>query len=209
MTLVASPCQSNASPGFTLLEVLVVIMLITLVMTLLIQGLSFIFDIRQKVRDNLLSAKPIILQEQFLRTVLSAMTADSIKGDSRFDGSPEKITGLTLAPLLSPQGVPSVVELSIEQQDTTCTLRYREPPFPPITLGQWEGSRCRFTYLTDKGKLSPEWRIAKDRLVQIPDGIFFQVEHNDGSIPFTLFTAIQGRRLARFYRTEFFDSEGI
>ena len=58
-------CTNNwihRTEGFTLLEVLVVLMLISLVTALLMQGLGLIFHIRQSIRDTLLADKPLILQ---------------------------------------------------------------------------------------------------------------------------------------------------
>jgi general secretion pathway protein J len=195
--------------GFTLLEVLVVLMIISLAVTLLIQGLSSVLQIRQKVRDNLLATKPAILQQTFLRTLLSSMASDDIKGKHRFTGTAQKITGFSLAPLLSPQGVPVLVELHIEQKDEACTLHYAEPGSPSLLLGTWQQSRCHFSYLADEKKMSVEWVPPAGELIQLPSGIAFHVENTEGDQVFYLFAAIQGRKLARFYIADYFDSDSI
>lgn len=205
-------CTNNwihRTEGFTLLEVLVVLMLISLVTALLMQGLGLIFHIRQNIRNTLLADKPLILQHTFLRSTLSAMTADDINGKHRFTGTAQEITGLTLAPLLSLQGIPLPVELSIKRQEDSCLLRYSESGSTPIILGRWPHSRCRFSYLTEHGKEQDEWSGAGDKAIQLPTAIAFQVENKAGDTFFFLFASITGRRLARTYAPEYFNADSI
>ncbi len=199
----------HRSSAFTILEVLVVLVLISLVTALVMQGLSAVFQIRQKIRNTLLVDKPIILQHVFLRSTLSAMTADDIKGEHRFAGTAQKITGLTLAPLLSPQGIPLPVELSIQRQKDSCLLRYTEFGSPPIILGHWPHGRCHFSYFAEHEKEQTEWNSSGSKLLQLPSAVSFQVENETGDKVFFLIAAITGRRLARTYVPEYFNADSI
>lgn len=196
--------------GFTVLEVLLVLILISLMTFLLMQGLGIMLHIRQTIRDTPLASTPVRLQQAFLRSTLSAMTADDIRGKHRFIGTARKISGLTLAPLLAPQGVPMPVELAIEEQENSCRLRYTEFGSAPIILGDWPHSHCRFSYLaTPLEQEQSEWSNSGDELIQLPAGIFFQVEDQSGKPIFFLFEAINGRRLARTYLSEYFQADSI
>lgn len=197
------------SSGFTMLEVLVVLVLISLVTALVMQGLSAVFQIRQKIRDTLLVNKPVTLQQAFLRSTLSAMTADDIKGEHRFTGTAQKITGLTLAPLLSLQGIPLSVELSVQRQEDSCLLRYTESGSPPIILGRWLHDHCYFSFFAEQGKEQSEWNSSGNKLVQLPSAISFQVENETGDKVFFLIAAITGRRLARTNAPEYFNAGSI
>ncbi len=199
--------QRGSSCGFTLLEVLVVLMLISLAMALLMQGLSNMLQIRERVRDNLLAAKPIMHQEALLRAALSGLTADGIKGGNRFLGTKTKLSGITLTSLLSPPGVPVAVEMLIEKENGRCILRYTEGERTSLVMGRWAGEQCGFAYFSEKAEPLDEWSSGNYDLIQLPSGIIFTVDGDDGKNLYSLFAAIEGRRIARHFVPDYFDPQ--
>ncbi len=203
---------SSHQKGFTLLETLAVLVILTLVMTLLLEGLSSVYQIRTSLGNNLLSKGPRqLLHQHWLRTIISNMTADSAIGSHKFSGSETRLQGLTLAPLFGKPGVPTPVSLKIKQEkNDACVLFYKEEGQELLQLGKWQQAKCNFSYLNSEGKNSEQQQHfqttkqyqPKDGM-QLPQGVLFTVINERKEPVYTIFSAITGYRENRVFFAEF------
>ncbi len=209
--MICTPRQN----GFTLLETLVVLFILSLVMTLLMQGIANIYRIRTSLGNTIINANPEVLRRQWLQNVMTAMTADSSNGSHKFTGTATEITGLTLSPLLGRSGVATPVQLVINQrEDNSCSLIYKEEGQQPLQLGSWQQAECHFSYSSagnshyrnnnrEKQIFHSNWQYDKKHLLQLPDGILFTVTNNRKEHLSTLFAAVASRKQDRILFSEF------
>ncbi len=202
--------RAGRTHGFTLLETLAVLFLLALIMFLLMEGLASVCHIRRSLKENIINSRPNVLRHHWLRTVLSAMTADGKDGSHQFSGSADRISGLTLAPLFDSAGVPVPITLHIDRgkEGTACNLIYSEElSGQTLQLGHWPDAACSFTCLIRKTKttstteppladLQSRWTVDEDHRIQLPEAINFEVKRKEQYL-FTLFADIQSRRTSR------------
>ncbi|MGQ3075407.1 MAG: prepilin-type N-terminal cleavage/methylation domain-containing protein [Ferrovibrionaceae bacterium] len=148
-------CRREA--GMTLLEVLVVVVLVGMLATAAFEGLSRIFDLRQRLGAWIDLAGDNAITSSWLRDSLAGVVPEYENGPNPFRGSERSVRGLTIAGLRSRPGVPVPFEWRIAEGRQSA-LEYREGLDPSFRqYWQWEGQRGRFVYVAEDGKTYPTW----------------------------------------------------
>ncbi len=141
----------------TLLEVLVVVVLVGMLATAAFEGLSRLFDLRQRLGAWIDLAGDNAITSSWLRDSLASVVPEYENGPNPFRGAERSVQGLTIGGLRSRPGVPVPFEWRITE-GRQATLEYREgqdPDFRPYW--RWEGGAGRFTYVAEDGKTYPTW----------------------------------------------------
>lgn len=178
--------------GFTLLEVLVVLVITSMLSLLLIDGIGQVLSIEQRMSARLRESRVSQLQEYWLRQVIAGVHAHS---DYPFEMSQERIAGMTLAPLSADPGIPTAFELAIVNLVETTELRYREGQGDFYTL--WEVANTqlvnppRFFVLSEQGTYETRWR-SKQGGQEWPPGLALRIEGIESTAFWHL--AVEGRR---------------
>ena len=150
------PCNSR---GFTLLEVLVVLVLVSLTMTMLMQGVLYTLQLRtqflvqqQRLREN-------FLPESWFRSSSAALAPARADSPEAFQGDRAGFRGLSLAPLLGEPGVPVRIEWRLTSNDGQQLLQYRqEDREDVIAVSAWpEAAHVELDYLDGNGRWSERW----------------------------------------------------
>lgn len=156
------PQHNDFSPrygtrGFTLLEILVVLVLASLVTTLLMQGLSHVANLRLRFLSQLELQQNGELRSIWFHRLCSAITPDQPTGHYFFSGNTKELHGLTLAPLLGEAGVPTPLRLYLEEKDGRIHLFYKERDGAALEIGNWSAADGGFSYLDSGRQWQRQW----------------------------------------------------
>ena len=143
--------------GFTLLEVLIVLVLLSLVVSLLAAGLSMTFSLRERLLEQQQQLRVQTLESHWFRSVCSSFTPEQKPGGEHFSGTPLRIQGLALSPLLSAAGAPRRVELLLEQQGPVVVLQYRQDTGKLLEIGRWQADSGSFVFFDSEWKQQDRW----------------------------------------------------
>ena len=154
-TLAVKPSER----GFTLLEVLVVLVITSLISVVLIQGFALVLGARTSVQNKIVGLEQIILKKNIFLEPLRGILPDYPDRPNVFHGETRVVRGLTVRPLQSRLGTPVGFTMSLDydsQHDET-ELTYQEQGFAPQTLGRWEGTDGAFRYRDQAGPWLEAW----------------------------------------------------
>ena len=182
--------------GFTLLEVLVVLLIVSLISTMLVQGISMVLSLRYRFLAQLNCQQKDVLQSHWFREVCTAFTPEQSGAGGIFAGTGKQIHGLSLAPLLGKPGVATQVDFNLERKADEMVLSYREDGGEPIDIGRWPAVEGTFNYIDAEGRRRDQWPPASlDTAAQLPDAVMLRVDSARG--PLAWFVAIPGRHQPR------------
>lgn len=174
------PFKPNPSPnyfshGFTLLEMLVVLVLVGLISMLLLESFTYILHLRSRFLEQLDDSQRGILQEYWFRSTLAGIITDYEDGQSIFQGQPRELSGLTLAALDMQVGIPTSFAWQLQYTDGITTLRYQNSQGDYWEVAKWSGDSGEFQYMSMEGEWHKQWPPQFGlKALQIPKMILFQ-----------------------------------
>jgi prepilin-type N-terminal cleavage/methylation domain-containing protein len=146
--------------GFTLLEVLVVLVILTLLMTFLFQTLNHVATARVHILRQLNTFQQGAIQEFWFRHSTAGLIADypDIEDNQAFKGTDRRFSGLTTAALHADAGVPTAFAWAIVEEKGQNVLQYQADSDTWSVL-HWpgEGYGVGFQYLDREGKWHDAW----------------------------------------------------
>jgi prepilin-type N-terminal cleavage/methylation domain-containing protein len=142
--------------GFTLVEVLVTLVLLSMVAAIVFGSLGQVLDARARLRPYLDKSEETALVASWFRQTVQALIADYDTGKNRFAASANVFSGLTASPLLGPAGTPTAFTwaLNYDPASDLTVLEYREKPSNTVEVARWSGKDAVFSYYSQDG----EWR---------------------------------------------------
>src|SRR5437762_9685573 len=90
--------------GFTLVEVLVTLVLLSMVAAVVFGSLAQVLDARARLRPYLDRSEETVLTASWFRQTVQALIADYDTGKNRFIATSTEFSGLTASPLIGPPG---------------------------------------------------------------------------------------------------------
>lgn len=184
--------------GFTLLEVLVVLIIVSLVGVLLMQGLSHAFAIRGRLQAELREQqRGSLIEAWFRQTVRSLAPTEPFEGKP-FAGSADRFEGISFAPLQGSNGSARRVGWSLIRSGSEVWLEYAEEGTVRWRLrrvGSAKGEEPQFHYLDSEGRLHRRWPPEQPVPEVLPAGIALV---GAGAVrPLMWVQAIDGRKRLR------------
>lgn len=154
--------------GFTLMEALVVLVIVSLAVGTMFQMLGAYRIARERV-----AAQASGLGREAL---FRAWFTDSIHGlmpmpDAPFDGGVDGFEGMTLNPLLAAAGAPTRIAWSIEDGEDAWVVRYTEDGKERWSLPVRSTTRPRFAYYAADGREVASWPPPSGLQVALPASI--------------------------------------
>lgn len=137
--------------GFSVLEALVTLVILAMVTTVMMQGLFFTLDVRERVIRNDAEARRAGLEDAWFRDTVQAAIADSPGSAGAFDGDATAIRFTTLDPLDGSQRL-ARIEWRIEGG----RLAYREGSAPALVVAR-AAEGAAFRYLDAAGGWHDAW----------------------------------------------------
>lgn len=170
------PCKTSAPPrfsaGFTLVEMLVVMVLTAMITTLLMGGLSLVHRLQSRFGPEIFNSQHGAMYADWFRMTVNGLMPDYADGEHRFKGEPDRLSGLTLSPLDQPDGTlaPFAWALRFDPQLGQTQLVYGDSPDSPPILA-WPGNEGRFSYVDQQGDVHTSWPPPFGSPAQLPAAI--------------------------------------
>jgi prepilin-type N-terminal cleavage/methylation domain-containing protein len=161
----SGPLASGSVPsapgqrGFTLIEMLVVLVLTTLVVGIVFEGLGRVADLRVRLARHLDGALDETIVGSWFRSSLAALQTDLDGAPAAFRGGPAEMSGLTLKPIELPAGAPTAFawRLVAETASGSTRLGYRGADGVWREIAAWPATGARFLYAGPDGEWRSEW----------------------------------------------------
>ncbi len=162
----------RAALGLTLIEMLVVLVLVSLLGTLLIQGSGFFLGKFATVQRVHREASLDELRQHWFVSTLQAMVPSKLEV-RRFAGDASSFEGVTLQALRARSGDPVRVRWSIDAdgEGGASVVRYQEEDAPPWTVLHAEEGALAFQYAGADREWRERWPVAEDARERIPRAV--------------------------------------
>lgn len=173
--------------GFTLLEMLVVLVLVSLISMLLMQGLTFVFQLRTQFVNQINDLQQGALQEYWFRSSVRSLFPASKNSAYIFTGEKDHFAGLTMASLHEETGMPAPFQWTLQpQQDKTILYYYPDlikQPTSKWQIMEWFGHEGQFQYMDANGAWFEAWPPTKFGLTtQLPEAILFTAKRRQQKV---------------------------
>ncbi len=185
--------------GFTLLETLVALILISMLSVLLIQGLTFALMIRERALEQTQFQREDALRRAwFIETTKSAAADLETVSSHAFVGDSQSFRFLTLHALQLTPGIPAVVEWLLEYDgDGVNHLYYRQDDQPYQRVWSWQAEPARFRYFDPSLGWGDTWNTVQASRTQMLLPAAVKLETTWLGEPHTWFAPVVGRRNPR------------
>ena len=143
--------------GFTLFEVLVVLVITGMVGAILMQGFSIVLSTRLSVAEAIGNMQGVVLKQSIITEPLRGIVPDESNMPVPFKGQSRMLSGRTVRGLMSPPGVPTFFVLSLENASGGTKLVYEETGMPKTDIAYWSGRAPSFKYRDFNGGWLDVW----------------------------------------------------
>jgi prepilin-type N-terminal cleavage/methylation domain-containing protein len=152
--------------GFTVLEMLVVLMLVGMVASIVMGTLGAVVDARTRAASAIERATDSQLAEAWLRQPLNGLLPDYEDRPNQFGGERRTLRGLTARALLSPTAGPVSFTLTLEYDSTRdlTILVYAESlgeTTQTMVIDSWPGDGGAFFYRGERGAWVASWPLTR------------------------------------------------
>lgn len=190
--------------AFTLLEMLVVLVIISMVTTLLMQSLQYVLDLRVRFVQQLDDLQQGALRAYWFRSSTRALLPDfqpspgitQNRPVKLFKGTSRGFSGLTLAGLEAPSGVPTAFAWRLNTVNGQMQLEYHNEQEQVWPILSWTGLQGRFEYLDTEGEWHDNWPptfFTRDEPIpQLPEAI--ALHGMKRAQPFTWIVRVEGNK---------------
>ncbi len=170
--------------GFTLIEVLVVLVIAALISGVLLGGFERVLDIRLRLAAFLDGVEAPTLVADWFRASVAGLVPDVHSGHERFAGSAHHMSGLSLAPLNATAAVPTAITWDVTFDPTAgrTYLRYHNGGGSEMTIASWPGDYGELRYCGSDFACHPSWPL-DDRSSQLPAVIRLDIMKGDDPWP--------------------------
>jgi general secretion pathway protein J len=174
----SSTCASSQAlvrpgqAGFTLIEVLVVLILVAMVSGILFQALERAYRLQNRFGSELFKVQQGQMAADWYRQAVQGLYPDQPEGQNIFRGKSQEFSGLSSNPLGDSYGTPTPITWKIRegQEDGTTELVYgEEKKETPVLI--WRTSQARFKYMDAVQASHDSWPPPLGLFPQLPTQI--------------------------------------
>lgn len=178
----ASECAGRracSQPGFTLVEMLVVLIIVGMVSGMLFDGAAQLMSMQARLERQLTAVRGDALHADWLRQLVQGIQPDYPGGKQIFKGSVREFSGLTTTPLSAGYGAlqPFTVTLTRDAANGRMLLAYGQGSETSLLLS-WTGGRGGLRYLDDRGSAHEDWPPPSGLWSQLPRAITLEGERD-------------------------------
>lgn len=185
------PINKSDQAGFTLIEVLVVLIIVSMVGGILFQALERAYQLQERFGIELFNVQQGHMAADWYRQTVQGLHPDYRGGTSVFQGSDREFSGLTSNPLSNEYGALTQITWRIRnnRRNGTTELLYLEGK-QETTILSWRGNEARFVYLDEKQTLYDSWPPPMGLSTQLPKQI--QLVAKDAGDPVNIVASTMG-----------------
>ena len=180
--------------GFTLVEVIVVLTIVSLCSVLMLQMLTVFlrgYDQVNRVQGELVIAS---MRENWFRRSVKVLVASDDEAFA-FKGEDNEIAGYSLYPLIGQAGRLTKVGWVIRSNTRSASLWYMETGYEPMKIATWEDARLEFQFRGATSGWVGEWPPRETPIGELPQRIKLTI--NEPGATKELFAAVAIRRVKR------------
>jgi prepilin-type N-terminal cleavage/methylation domain-containing protein len=166
--------------GFTLLETIVTLVIVSLMVALLMQALSQVLNLRQRVLRLQSEARTAALQERWFRESLQGAIADLPDAFGEFQGSRQRLEFVSAVPLDS-DGL-GRVHWEIVRHAGGLALAHQGPAGERFLVAEGPFVSAEFDYRGMDGEWQPGWTPEGDHREVLPRLVRFRAEGGRGRL---------------------------
>lgn len=171
---------SRACPGFTLLEMLVTLVIVSMIGLILSQAMFQIGRVEQILAGNQLQSMAVGLRTEWLRNALNGIVPGQQGQAERFAGEAAELRGLSTAVPQYPMPGVAPMKLSLHFNPTQGQTELRLEEFyvgtgeasakhrPAVVLLRWPGSKGKFSYQDTQGQIHDSWPPSSSMSTRTP-----------------------------------------
>lgn len=148
---------SRTSAGFTLLETIVTLVIVSMIVVVLMQALQQALGLRMRLLRHERETRTAVLEEQWFRDSVASAIADLPDALGSMEGTPAAVALVSAAPLSGP-GM-ARVRWSLRRVDGGFALDYAEAGGTPMTILPGPMTDASFAYLDADGRWLREWKV--------------------------------------------------
>jgi prepilin-type N-terminal cleavage/methylation domain-containing protein len=163
-------CRCRSVTGFTVLEMLVVLVVVGLIAASLFEGVGRLKDMSGRLGPFLAKSERDQLTNLWFRQSINGAWPDRKDGAHLFVGSGTEFSGLTLAPLNEYPGRPTEFKWQLVYDSLRDQTALVYTGFGPqaLEVRQWRGSRINFSYLAPDLTWHDAWPPGIEQAAQLP-----------------------------------------
>ncbi len=152
--------RASRQGGFTLLEVLITLVLVSMVVAIVFGSLRQVVDVRARLRPYLDQSEETAKVAGWFRQTVGGLLVDYKEGHNHFVGTATKLSGLTVSPLVGPPGTPTAFhwELRYDSGKDLTVLTYKERSSNTLRIASWPGHEGSFGYYGRRREWRPDWK---------------------------------------------------
>lgn len=165
------------SPGFTLMETLVMLVLVSMAATMMFQMLDSYRIAEQRIAAQAGNIDRASLFDAWLADGIHGLMADP---DRPFKGSRLEFDGVTMNPLFGPPGAPAQIHWRLHATRDGGEVSYSEDGVSRWAMDLRDFDGVRFVYLDEAGEQHDQWPPAKGVQVALPSAIALVRAGEDG-----------------------------
>lgn len=160
------------------MEVLVVLVLVSLLSGLLMQGFGYVLRLRFNVTQQLKTQRIQQLQEYWYSSLVTGLIVNAREEKALFQGDEAMLQGLSINTLTAPAGVPQKFILTLSSQNNDrVVLKYRINETDDWVLGEWPAQKASFSYLDNQGGWVSNWPPKMGvGTQQLPEAVRLQID---------------------------------
>ncbi|MBV8122317.1 MAG: endonuclease domain-containing protein [Alphaproteobacteria bacterium] len=164
------PSGRPGAAGFTIIEILVVLIIVALISGILLFAFERVLDIRVRLAAFLEGSDVPTLVAGWFRNSVEGLLPDIEGGGDRFTDSPRSFSGLSVAPIDGMAGVPTRItwRLDFEAGAGRTYLRYRDADGDPLTVASWPGDLGSLSYCGADLSCGDRWPPPMERASELP-----------------------------------------
>lgn len=148
--------RPRPAPGFSLLEAIVTMVIVSLIITLLMQALAQSLDLRSRLLRHQRHATVAGLQEQWFRDTVASAIADLPDGIGPMTGSDSEVEFVTVRPL-GGGGLESV-RWVLQPVPGGWALHYADATWPDLVVIAGPLRSAEFSYLDSADRWQSRWQ---------------------------------------------------
>lgn len=180
MTLRTPLHSRRGSLGFTLLEAIVTLVVVSLLVTILMQALSHSLSLRARLLRFQGESRIAVLQEAWFRETIAGAQTDSVDGMGQVQGTGDSLSYATPAPLVA-RGM-SRVRWWVESGPEGESLHYSDPATKDLVVVAGPLRDASFSYLNHEGEWQEEWKPEPEDIDVLPQLVRFEAMTTKGSL---------------------------
>jgi general secretion pathway protein J len=170
---IAPLASARLQRAFTLIEMLVVMVIVSLLITVIMQGFGYSLGLYQRVVTTQKNAYTEVLAYNWLRTTLGSSVAARPK-DVGLEGGALEVSTYTYQPLVEQMGLKTRISWRLVQDSESLRLEYREGK-ASFDVYQWPLATGRLEYMDAKKQWHGIWPAEKTDAPSLPNAIRIQV----------------------------------